>query len=97
MSLVHIKFPRVDWCYVRVLDCPTCQRKRTMWVWGECWYGSELTCLTCGERFGEDGMCGRPFAPRWRATNVLRARKHMVRCIASFGRPPYERPIEQLL
>lgn len=43
------------------------------------WYGPEISCLSCGERFNEDGRKPRPFMRNWRPESIRRAREHYAR------------------
>ena len=54
--------------------CPTCDLRRWMLVSEYVWYGADLTCLTCGDRWQSGERAPRPFRPRWRIEAVRRAR-----------------------
>ena len=57
----------------RHLDCPTCEATTLFVVASYEWYGAEFTCLSCGERFNEEGRCERPFSPGWRKRSIRQA------------------------
>lgn len=78
-SLVHIHDPQPSMHGIRVLHCPTCERRRRMWRTYTDWYGSNLTCLTCGEEWQDGVRCQRPFQRGWRQENVAAARAQMKR------------------
>ena len=54
--------------------CPTCEQPRRMLYRLRAWLGPDWTCLSCGERFCEEGRMERPFAPAWRRRNIEEAR-----------------------
>lgn len=72
---VHVHAPQPDAFGISRNRCPTCQR-RTFFVWRHTpWYGSDDTCLRCGEEWQDGERSERPFAPRWRERNKEAARK----------------------
>lgn len=72
---VHVHAPQPDAFGIRRHHCPTCKR-RTFMVWRHTpWYGSDDTCLRCGEEWQDGERAERPFAPRWRERNKAAARK----------------------
>lgn len=62
------------WRYRRQFNCPTCARRRLFLVELAAWWGSTVTCLTCGDAWAEEGRLPRPFKPRWRAESIARAK-----------------------
>lgn len=74
MSLVHIHSPQTDDFGIWRHNCPTCER-RTYQVWRHTpWYGSDVTCMRCGEAWQDGVRSERPFAPRWRERRKSEAR-----------------------
>jgi hypothetical protein len=65
---------------LRYMHCPTCKTRRRMSEhWDGAWYGSTLSCMSCGEMW-QDGVRGyRPFQRGWRQERVraLRGREHV--------------------
>ena len=58
------------------LFCPTCKKQRFFLIAHYECYGSDLTCLRCGEQFDtEEGRKARPFCPGWRKQNIKSAKK----------------------
>lgn len=72
---IAICAPDPDSWRLRMLACSTCGKRRKMLVTHYEWYGSYVTCLTCGERWADGERMARPFSPGWRKKNVERARK----------------------
>jgi len=77
-------------CYVHVYaQQPTCKR-RTYMLWRHTpWYGTDDTCLRCGEEWQDGERSERPFAPRWRDRRKARARQ-LFRCLKAGRRPTIE-------
>ena len=72
---VHVHAPQPDAFGISRHHCPTCKR-RTFMVWRYTpWYGSDDTCLRCGEGWQDGERSERPFAPRWRERNKAAARR----------------------
>lgn len=72
---VHIHAPQPEAFGISRVDCPTC-KKRSYSVWRFTpWYGSDSTCMRCGEEWTEEGRCERPFMRGWRKQNIDNARK----------------------
>ena len=87
---VHVHAPQPDAFGIRRHHCPTCKR-RTFLVWRHTpWYGSDETCLRCGEEWQDGNRAERPFAPRWRERNKAAARKLYRRLVA--GTPAVVEP-----
>jgi len=75
MSLLHIHAPQPDAFGIRRSHCPTCER-RTFMLWRHTpWYGTDHTCLRCGEQWQDGERSERPFAPRWRERSKEAARR----------------------
>ena len=77
---VHIHAPQPEIVEIKWVPCPTCicrkgKRKSPMVLALYAWYGTDWTCLRCGERWAEDEMLERPFAPAWRKANIEAAKK----------------------
>ncbi len=71
---VHVHAPQPDAFGINRPYCPTCKR-RTFMLWRHTtWYGSDSTCLRCGEEWQDGERAERPFAPRWRERNKAAAR-----------------------
>jgi hypothetical protein len=74
MSL-HISFSYVDAERRGCRFCPTEGQVRRMYGWFQDWYGWTVTCLGCGEQWGDGEQLERPFRPRWRRDNIAEATK----------------------
>lgn len=61
-GLVIICFPSVIERKVELQRCPTCKKDQAFFIEVLAWYGSDATCLGCGERWNDGEMCPRPFA-----------------------------------
>jgi hypothetical protein len=74
---LHVCFAHKEFQSIRPDDCPTCEARTITYGWFEKWYGWDITCLSCGERwFPDEGeIAERPFRPRWRNENIEAARK----------------------
>jgi hypothetical protein len=62
--------------YRRVMHCPTCDRRRRFACRFEAWYGVEVTCLGCGDRWCDGERAERPFMRGWRQESIARARRN---------------------
>ena len=71
---IHINWVR-GFYYRRVMFCPTCDRRRRFVCHFEAWYGVDVTCLGCGDRWSDGEMAERPFQRGWRQESVKRARE----------------------
>ena len=71
---LHIYAPQPMSMQILTQLCPTCEKETE--ILGEHfeWYGSEYTCLECGEAWDEDGRKERPFERAWRKRRVEQAR-----------------------
>ena len=87
MSVLHINRPRVDRAEKRRLQCPTCKARRTFYCFLQAWYGWDLTCIGCGERWQDGERMPRPFEPRWRERSIQSARDRWLRGVGSSGAP----------
>lgn len=76
-TLIHINRPHYDAEWIRRQYCPTCKKRRTMFVSHQLWYGCYTTCLGCGECWADGEMCERPFRPRWRKENIESAKQRL--------------------
>jgi hypothetical protein len=86
---VHVHAPQPDAFGISRHHCPTCQR-RTYMLWRHTpWYGTDDTCLRCGEEWQDGERSERPFAPRWRDRRKARARQ-LFRCLKAGRRPTIE-------
>lgn len=74
-GLIHICFSRKDMESRRIQFCPTCKKRRRFYGWFQEWYGWEITCLGCGDRWQDGELAERPFRPRWRQENIAEAKK----------------------
>jgi len=72
---VHVCAPRPTTHSLIRFNCPTCGRRRFGVSFFYEWYGFDLTCLRCGERWADGEMMPRPFAPHWRAKSIERAKE----------------------
>lgn len=75
-NTLHIHAPPPATVELKRLECLTCGKMR-FFVWA-CydWYGADMTCLRCGERFtSEEGRMERPFCRGWRKDSIRRAKK----------------------
>lgn len=73
MTAVHICAPPT-FNHRTITYCPVCECRRRMLVEDGAWWGFTITCLTCGDRWGEDGRMPRPFARGWRERSVAKAK-----------------------
>lgn len=69
--------PTITGRRARIVFCPTCGRRRRMYMWWQEWYGWHVTCLTCGEQWQDGEMLARPFCRGWRKENIAQAKKHL--------------------
>ncbi len=60
-------------------DCPTCKKKTEFLFESYEWYGGEITCLNCGDRWNEDGRAERPFMRGWREKSIANAKARLER------------------
>jgi len=51
-------------------DCPTCEKETIFQEEVYEWYGGQITCLMCGDRWNEDGRANRPFARNWKVDRL---------------------------
>ena len=42
------------------------------------YYGPDLTCCGCGERWQDGEMAERPFCPGWRKLNIGKAKRKWI-------------------
>jgi len=76
MGKLHICAPSSVGVRLSRKYCPTCDKDRFFVIAHYEWYGSDLTCLRCGEQFDtEEGQKPRPFCPGWRKQNIKSAKK----------------------
>lgn len=78
---IHAPAPAKEEC--AVIDCPTCQRPRRMFVRFFEWYGAQVTCAGCGEEWNDGERGERPFMPGWRTKN----RRYAIANLARIGVP----------
>lgn len=64
----------------RVFYCPICKQRRRMLCRRFVWYGTELTCLGCGDSWTDGELHPRPFKPGWREESKQRARRLFAAC-----------------
>lgn len=50
----------------RLMQCPTCKRRRRFVVRFEAWYGPTAYCLGCGDSWQDGERSPRPFKRAWR-------------------------------
>lgn len=75
----------------RILDCPTCKRRRRMAGRdGGPYYGPTLTCLGCGDAWTCGEMHERPFRRAWRAKEIAAAKRAWDEA-GRYSRAEYER------
>jgi transposase len=79
MSVVHVNAPKPVNREVVKFHCSNCDVSREGLGEYYEWYGYELTCLTCGDVYTEDGRRERPFERGWRKKSVEDARKRLER------------------
>lgn len=90
MTAVHIHAPRPNLRKSMRNHCPTCERRTWKLAWFYEWYGWNVTCLLCGERWQDGERSDRPFKPRWRRESIDLAKKYWRRC--KIDRVPEEKP-----
>jgi hypothetical protein len=59
----------------RYLRCPMCECVTESVVRYELWHGATVTCLRCGDMWGDGELYPRPFRPGWRRDRITRGRK----------------------
>jgi len=96
MNGVSICRPTVTDRKLKRLSCPTCKKKRMMWMWFQEWYGWHVTCLGCGEQWQDGEMLERPFMPAWRKKNIERAKKNMTEFKAALAGKGDVKPVEDI-
>lgn len=74
---VHINFTQFSVEAVRVVKCPTCERRRRMLFQFQEWYGGTFTCTGCGDRWTDGQMHERPFRRGWRGKQIAGAKKRI--------------------
>ncbi len=60
-------------------DCPVCEKETEFLCEYYEWYGGEITCLNCGDRWNEDGRARRPFERGWRERSIANAKARLER------------------
>lgn len=78
MITLHILAPKLRKECV-VIDCPTCDRQRKAYGFCAEWYGWDITCAGCGDRWQDGELCPRPFARGWRQQNIRHAREQLAK------------------
>lgn len=81
MSAVHLNKPQPVERSCQVIDCPTCERPRRMFVAHYEWYGASVTCAGCGENWEDGCRTERPFYRNWRRD----MREKAIRDLANIG------------
>lgn len=71
---LHICAPQTV-TFRRLLDCPTCKKRRRFVILNAVWYDGIATCCGCGDSFSDGYRMQRPFARGWRAREVERAKR----------------------
>ena len=74
-SRIHIAWIKYEEVKIPVVLCPTCGVRRRLLACFRLWYGWDITCLTCGERWADGQMAERPFSRGWRQESVAAARE----------------------
>lgn len=69
MTTIHVNAPSSSHT-LKKHECPTCNKNSFMLGHHAMWYGTDWTCLGCGERFNEDGIVERPFMRGWRKKSI---------------------------
>ncbi len=72
---VHVNNPQPSSVWIERFYCTTCGRPKYGVVVHVEWYGTDATCLYCGERYSEEGRTPRPFERGWREKSKADARK----------------------
>jgi hypothetical protein len=65
--------PAADHIGIETVRCPTCDTERGFLLEHYEWYGWNLTCLFCGEQWGDGERLERPFRRAWRKQSVAEA------------------------
>lgn len=71
---VHVCAPPDASANIFRSQCPTCERQTYLVDFFVEWYGSEVVCLKCGERWMDGERMERPFKPGWRQDSIRRAK-----------------------
>ena len=74
-TLVHVSFPRVTATRRLVDRCPTCRRRTRKVAQHEDWYGWQVTCCACGERWQDGERCPRSPERGWRQRSSEQAKR----------------------
>ena len=74
MSHVHICAPSPDLVEIQRHDCSNCERRTYFIVAHTPWYGTDHTCLRCGDQWSDGERRERPFVPGWRRHRKALAR-----------------------
>ena len=74
---VTICAPKPTMVTMSYLYCTTEETHRLMLSTSYEWYGGDLVCLGCGERWNEDGRAPRPFMRGWRLDSIKQALRHL--------------------
>lgn len=76
---VHIHAPAPVNRKKIVHDCPTCGKPTDFLAEYFKWYGPSLTCLECGDAWGDGERLPRPFAPGWRKKRIEAAKARLAK------------------
>lgn len=71
----HIWAPQPDIAEVRVQFCPTEDTETEMLCQHFEWLGWDITCLSCGEKWGDGERLARPFERGWRERRIEEAKQ----------------------
>jgi len=72
---IHICAPQVERAHIQKAHCPYCKETTDFLCEDVEWYGWYVTCLKCGDRWGDGELMPRPFKPKWRAERLEDAKK----------------------
>lgn len=80
--------------YRRILYCPVEKRKRRMVARWAMWYGIDLTCTGCGDRWQDGEMAPRPWRRAWRREAITSAKAQYA---TAYSKPVADKAIRAYL
>jgi len=78
----HLYAPPPAQFGIQTILCPTCEQERGFLVTHYEWYGWYITCLSCGDEWGDGERLERPFLRGWRAKSVADAVRRIEAALA---------------
>jgi hypothetical protein len=72
---VHLNIPRCEKVEGIRRRCTTCEKRTRQVARFYGYYGWNVVCCRCGERYSEEGRYPRPFERGWRQRNIEEAER----------------------